>query len=351
MKNLQSYLKKKKISYALFIQDEIPNPNMFYFSGYGGYGALVVPAKKPSYLLVPEMEYELAKEQVKKAKSRIKIKKLKGKLLKQIPGAKNTALDYSSLSHSDYKQLKSKIRSKTKDISKFCQQLRETKSKDEIKKIKKACQITQKIIDSCIKKFNSFKTESEAAAYLVSETYKEGCKPSFDPIIASGKNSSKPHHIPQKTRINKGFCIIDYGVKYEGYCADITRTIYVGRPTEKEKELYSNLNKIQKDVLKRIKADIKAKDLDLSVRKQLGKLNNKFIHALGHGIGIEVHESPNISGKSKEKLEQNSVLAIEPAIYLKGRFGIRIEDDVLVGKDKGILISKPSNKLKILSKK
>lgn len=138
-----------------------------------------------------------------------------------------------------------------------------------------------------------------------------------------------PHHEPKNEKIKKGFCVIDFGVKYKGYCSDITRTAYVGKPSQKEKEIYNMLLKIQKDAISQVKENKKCSELYNFVNESLGKCKKYFTHGLGHGVGVEIHEMPNLTLNSKDRIKNNMVFTIEPGIYFPGKFGIRIEDTIL----------------------
>ena len=260
----------------------------------------------------------------------------------------NIAIDKNNFTLNSYKHFKKQFkRIKIKDISLDCQKLREIKTGKETQFLKKSGEYADKILQKAIKNFKSFKTESEAAAFLEYETKKNGLELSFNPIVASGSNGSMPHHEPANIKIKKGFCVVDFGVKYKGYCSDITRTIYVGKISRKEQEIYNMLLSIQKNAINQIKNNKKCSELYDFVNKSLGKYKKKFIHGLGHGVGVEIHELPNLTLNSKDKIKNNMVFTIEPGIYFPKRFGIRIEDTVLF-KDKPIVLTKTSKDLLII---
>ena len=130
---------------------------------------------------------------------------------------------------------------------------------------------------------------------------------------------------------------MDFGVKYNGYCSDITRTIYFGNPTKKEKVIYNMLLAIQKNTINEIKENKKCSGLYDFVNNQLGKYKSNFTHGLGHGVGVEIHELPNLTLNSKDTVKNSMVFTIEPGIYFPKRFGIRIEDTVLFNKKTHVL--------------
>ena len=340
---LKKVLKDKKLDLALFYSLGMePNPNMVYFAKYYGAGALIVPKKQPPFLIVPKMEYERAKSSfIKKVYSMDKKRffdSISIILRKKRIKAKNIGIDKSAFTLSAYNGFKKYFKSsKTKDLALDCLRLREIKTEEEIKTIKKAFGYSNKIINKAIKNFKKFKTESEAAAFLEYEAKKQGLEMSFPPIIASGKNASMPHHMPKNVRLQKGFCVIDFGIKYKGYCTDITRTIYIGKPTKQEKDIYNFLLKIQKDIIKNIKLNDNCGKLYENCVKNLKNYSKYFTHDLGHGVGTEIHELPNLTLSSKGKIQKNIIFTIEPGIYIPNKLGIRIEDTILMGKNPVLL--------------
>lgn len=332
IKEFQKQLQKEGIDFALFQNAGMePNPNFFYFSGFGGTGAAVIG--KSSFLLVPKMELERAKGCSLLRAYPFDKKRFFESVFYEIRRKKlrcrKIGIDKNVFSLNAAKSLRKWFMGKIVDVSKKCSLLRQVKAKKEVVYLKKSCSHTDRIIKKCIAQFKEFKTESDVAAFLVCETKKSGLGLSFSPIVASGKNASMPHHEPSNSKLNKGFCVIDFGVKYKGYCSDMTRTIYIGNPSLKEKSLYNNLLEIQKNAIENIKDNKKCSELYDFVVKSLGKDAKYFTHGLGHGIGVEIHELPNLTFNSKDKIKNNMVFTIEPGIYIPNRLGIRIEDSVL----------------------
>ena len=159
-----------------------------------------------------------------------------------------------------------------------------------------------------------------------------------------GKNAAIPHHITSNQKLHKGFLLIDCGASYQHYNADMTRMIYLGTPSVSEKAFYALLLKSQESVISIIKEGIPFKNLDDISRKNLGKYSSKFVHSLGHGIGLEVHEAPSFSPDPKNIIKKNQIFTIEPGIYFPNKFGLRIEDTLYFdGKVK--ILTKASKKL------
>lgn len=213
--------------------------------------------------------------------------------------------------------------------------IRDVKSKKEILFIKKACSLADEcfnLIWSNIKK-KKYKKEKDIEQEINLFAAKNNLELAFKPIVASGKNSSIPHH-DNSSKLTNGFLVIDLGFKYKGYCSDATRTFYLGKPSKKEKELYELVLQAQQKIISDIYPGVQEKTLKNNIEEYLKDEHKHFIHSLGHGIGVEVHEFPLI-GKTNTKLKENQVITIEPGVYKKQ--GIRIEDVVVVAKKPEIL--------------
>ena len=182
------------------------------------------------------------------------------------------------------------------------------KDEEEIESIQKACKVTDDCFEYILGYIKPGMTEKQIAREIDDYYYKNAEGTSFDTIVASGENSSKPHAVPTDRKIQeKDIITIDMGCKIDGYCSDMTRTFFVGEIPEEMKKVY-----------------------DLVLKNRLN--NYDLIHALGHGVGLDIHESPIISTRSENILKENMVVTDEPGIYIAGQFGIRIEDTVLITK-------------------
>ena len=326
---MRKLLKQKRLDAVIFYNLDIENldGNYFYAAGTAALGIIIIPANGEKKHLVPDME----KGRVKGKTYRLSIDNLK----KYTQKYKKIGADLNELSVTSYRKLKRFSQAKIVNISDEMQELRSIKSEDEIRKIRKACRITDDILHKTVKRFGEFTKESHISAFMINEMLKMGCKPSFDPVVASGKAASVAHH-EFSNKIRKGFMIIDFGVRYKGYCSDMTRTFYVGKPGRKEIELYQHVLEVQKECI-RLSSERTTKELQDFAKEQLG---TRFNHAIGHGIGINVHES--VGGK----LRPGTVFTIEPGYYIPEKLGIRIEDDVLMTKKGPQLLTRfPKNLL------
>ena len=215
-------------------------------------------------------------------------------------------------------------------------------NKKEIKNTKKACEITDKIFKECFDNIKNFKTEKKIYNFLLKKTRENKCKPAYKPIVAN--NNWIIHPKPRKYKLKEGFLLIDFGVKYKGYCCDETRTIYLGKPNKNDIELYNLILKIQETAIKNLKLGIECSKFSKKHVDLFKGYRKYFIHALGHGVGKRIHQGPRISEKSKDNFEKNTIIAIEPGLYFKNKYGIRIEDTILI-KDKPIILTKTGKKL------
>lgn len=207
------------------------------------------------------------------------------------------------------------------------------KDEEELSNLRKACEITDNCFSYIISYIKPGMTEKQIAKEI-EEYYKERTDGlSFDTIVASGENTSKPHAVPSDRKIqNEDIITIDMGCKYNGYCSDMTRTFFVGKVPEEVKPVYDLVLKNQKQTLDEYKDGASIRMISKMVVNDF-KLNNyDLIHSLGHGVGLEIHEPPFINQNTDATLKENMVVTDEPGIYIAGKFGVRIEDTVQITK-------------------
>jgi Xaa-Pro aminopeptidase len=207
---------------------------------------------------------------------------------------------------------------------------------------KKAIEIACRVMDQL--RIRAGQTEKEIAGWIEREIASDGATPSFATIVGSGLNSIDPHAKPSHKRIKKGEqVVVDLGARYKGYCSDLTRTFFIGRPTAKYLHLYQIVKTAQLKAIAAVKDGVLCREIDITAREYLKRYCFKmchisekkcpgdcFIHTTGHGVGVKIHQYPRISMKSRKKLKAGMVITIEPGLYIKGWGGIRIEDMVLV---------------------
>ena len=224
------------------------------------------------------------------------------------------------------------------------------KDDEEIASIKKACEITDKCFSMLKEYIKPGLTEKQIARKIHNYYMENSEGESFETIVASGENSSKPHAVPTDRIIqSRDIITIDMGCIINGYCSDMTRTIFIGEPTEEQKNIYNLVLKNQKIALNQIREGANIKNIVKGVESDFNINNQTLIHSLGHGVGLEIHEAPIVGIKNDTPLKENMVITDEPGIYIAGNFGVRIEDTVLVTK-KGQITLTESDKECIIIK-
>ena len=218
------------------------------------------------------------------------------------------------------------------------EKLRIYKDEDEIENIKEAARITDATLERIIRKtIKAGMTERDIATEIEYQFRKLGASgPSFDTIVVSGTRTSLPHGTPTNKKVENGDMItMDIGCLYNGYCSDITRTIFLGTPHDIAKKTYNQVLEVQKEAIAYVSEEMKCKDAELFVRGKFSDMNIEkyFVHSLGHGVGLDIHELPTVSERSRFNIEKGMVFTIEPGIYIPDVLGVRIEDMVYVGKD------------------
>lgn len=213
-------------------------------------------------------------------------------------------------------------------------QPRRLKNKDELMALGRAITVAEDGFRAAITAIKPGQTELDIAARLEFEMKRRGASgPAFNTICAEGPNAAKPHAVPGKRKIKNGSAIlIDWGARVGGYNSDLTRMVFVGSIPPKIRQIYSVVLEAQLAAIEAIKPGKRMCDIDAVARKIIADagFGKQFTHGLGHGLGLEVHEAPSLSWRSKEKLEAGMVVTVEPGIYLPGVGGVRIEDDILV---------------------
>ena len=246
----------------------------------------------------------------------------------------NVGFEENYVTYAKYKEYMHKFKiNNFVETENIIEKQRAIKDDDEIKNITTACEITDKCFSHLLDFIKPGMTEKQIAKEI-DEFYNinsDGL--SFDTIVASGENSSKPHAVPTDRKIlEQDIITIDMGCKYNGYCSDMTRTIFVGSVPEYVKPVYDLVLKNQTQTLDQMKDGENIRLLTKMVENDFRLHNFDLIHSLGHGVGLEIHERPFISYRNDNQLKENMVVTDEPGIYLPGKFGVRIEDTVLITK-------------------
>lgn len=259
----------------------------------------------------------------------------------------NIGFEENYATYKQYHYLKQKYKvNNLVETENIIEKLRAVKDNEEVEKIKKACEITDKCFKHLLNFIKIGKTEKEVALEIEDFFRKNGAEGlAFEPIVAAGKNTSNPHWKPSEKAIQMADPIlIDMGCKYQGYCSDMTRTIFMGCILEEIKPIYDLVLKSQLYTIQGIKEYASIKTLSQMVESDFRLNNYDLVHSLGHNIGLEIHEMPYINSKNDTFLKENMVLANEPGIYIPDKYGIRIEDTILVEKNGcTVLTQSPKN--------
>ena len=246
----------------------------------------------------------------------------------------NVGFEEYDISYAKYKEYIRKYKiNNFVETEHIIEKQRMIKDEEEIVNIQKACEITDNCFSYILNYIKPGMTEKQIADEI-EEYYKQRTDGlSFDTIVASGENTSKPHAVPTNRKIQeKDIITIDMGCKVNGYCSDMTRTFFVGEVPEEVKPIYDLVLKNQVQTQEAYKDGASTRLLTKMVENDF-KLNNyDLIHSLGHGVGLEIHEPPYVSYSSDTQLRENMVVTNEPGIYIPGKFGVRIEDTVQITK-------------------
>ena len=334
----------------------ISNPvNVRYLTGIVAEGVLLITRKENIFLT--EGRYIEEVNQILTIDDGIIVYEFKDFSLDEYENffmfCENVGFEEDYVTYAQYKEIMHKYKvNNFQETEKVIEKQRMIKDEEEIEKITKACEIT----DQCFTHLLSFikigQTEKEIALEIERYFKMHGAEDvSFETIVASGKNSSKPHAIPTDKKIELGDVItIDFGCKYEGYCSDMTRTIFAGYIPEDVKPIYDLVLKNQTQTQEEYKEGANVKILARMVENDF-KLNGyDLIHSLGHGVGLDIHEYPYIHGKNDFILKDKMVITNEPGIYLPGKFGVRIEDTTLITKSGCINLTKSDKNYNIVDK-
>ncbi|EMF0534159.1 M24 family metallopeptidase [Enterococcus hirae] len=272
--------------------------------------------------------------------------------LVQKEGLRELGFEETTVSFLEYSVLEEIIDAQLIPISGMIEELREIKDEEEIAIIEKACSIADLAYDHILKMIQPGMTEIEVANQLDFYMRSLGASGvSFETIVASGLRSAMPHGVASKKNIEQGDLItIDFGCYYEGYVSDMTRTFAIGDPGEQLKEIYQIVLEAQLAVLEVAKPGVTGKQLDAVARDYITKhgYGEAFGHSTGHGIGLEIHEGPNVSVRAEKQFVPGNIITDEPGIYLPGIGGVRIEDDLLITSDGNRVLTHSPKELIIL---
>jgi Xaa-Pro aminopeptidase len=336
----------KKITEKLFennIDGFVVNKpeNQYYISGFSGEGLIIITGRK-NYIITDSRYTEQAKNEAQGFEI---IERQKGTspflmsfhIIKDL-GLKIIGFESHSLTVKEYDELVETYKNITLiKTDGFIEQLRTVKDSYEINLIKSAQKITDKAFEYILGLIKPGVSELDLVAELEFFMKKNGSKSkAFPTILVSGPRTSLPHGSPSERILQSGdFVTIDFGARFSGYCSDMTRTVVIGKPSERQLSIYNTVLNAQIKAIEYIKPGIIGKDADSVARKIISKqgFGDYFGHGLGHGVGLEIHEAPSLSPKGESHLLPGMIVTVEPGIYIEKYGGVRIEDMVVITKN------------------
>jgi Xaa-Pro aminopeptidase len=312
-------------------------PNVRYLTGFTGSAGTLLASARPVFTTDGRYKVQ-ASQQVQRAKIVVGNGSALASAIKEIRKARIRRLGIES-EHMTVATRRILARElgrgvKLVDTTAAVENLRLIKDRDEVRLIRKAVDLGSKLLPVVTKALKAGKTEASAAARLEFAAREQGAEAmSFETIVAAGARSALPHGVASATRLpRKGFVVLDYGVILEGYCSDMTRTVCIGGATSEQRRVYNAVLEAQLAAIAAVAPGRTVGEVDEAARSVLKRagLDQYFIHSTGHGVGLEIHESPRVAARQKDLLQPGMVITIEPGVYIGGKFGVRIEDMVLV---------------------
>jgi Xaa-Pro aminopeptidase len=313
-------------------------PNVRYLCGFTGSAGAILIIENKTLFFTDGRYTEQASEEVESAKVVVGKKGHLAAVKEALSKGKNIKLGVEAerLSAAEYSRLRASLPAsiKLKPAPSLVEDLRMVKDPEEVDQIRAAVQLGSSLFDGLVNTIRPGVTELQVAAELEYAAAKAGAEGmSFPTIIASGPRSALPHGRASRQVIPaNGFVVCDFGVILGGYCSDMTRTLYVGRPSAEAKRFYGAVLDAQVAAVQAVSAGRSEEQVDMAARKLLQKmgLGKYFTHSTGHGVGLEIHEPPRLAKGQKSALKAGMVITAEPGAYIPGKWGVRIEDMVVV---------------------
>ena len=313
------------------------SPHLRYLTGYSGSNGLCIVTQSDVFFLT-DFRY---KEQIQQEVTCSRPVVTSGDLIEKaaagnlLRGCKRVAVEKDYLPLGQFQELRSNFpKVRFVPTAEYVESFAAVKNDAEISLLRQAIRITDAVLAKVLKIIRPGISELDVSAEISYYHKKLGAeKDSFEPIVVSGSRASLPHGRPSSKKIKNGELVtLDLGCIYNGYCSDLTRTVAVGKAGAEERKVYDVVLKAQQLAIDSAKNGISGRELDGVARKYIRSrgYGKYFGHGLGHGIGLEIHEAPRVSARSLHTLRDGNVVTVEPGVYLPGRFGVRIEDDIVV---------------------
>ena len=321
-------------------------PNIRYLTGFtGSAGLLLVQPSRT--VLVTDFRYAVQAEQEVGSAAGVEIdrasvwERLK-RVLDQQP-ADTLGIEAHAVTVRDAERISGWVRGRVVPTSDLVERLRASKSAGEVASIRAAAELAQEAFAEILPTVKAGERELDVAARLECALRRRGSEwHPFQTIVASGPRSALPHARTSHRQIGAGeWLLLDFGAQVDGYCADLTRTVAMGRADERQREVYELVRAAQERARLQLRAGMSGREADALARDLLTTrgYGDAFGHSLGHGLGLEVHEAPRLAPTVDAPLPAGAVVTVEPGIYLPGWGGVRLEDDVYLGADGPELLS------------
>jgi Xaa-Pro aminopeptidase len=328
--------------------------NYMYMSGFTGTSAILY-INDHRAVLITDFRYT---EQAAKQAPDYEIVRYQGSIYDELnrllesDNISDLYFEDSDLTYSQYTEYAGKLSAKLVPSGRMMEELRIVKDDAEIELIKKSAEIADQVFSHILGFIRPGLSEIEIAAEMEHHMRRLGAEgPSFETILASGKRSSMPHGVASDKKVEMGDVItLDFGTIYKGYCSDITRTVFLGKPDREIEKIYNIVLEANLLGLEAVKCGRRGKEIDGEVREFIRKAGygDYFGHGLGHGVGLEIHEDPTLSVRGDMVLTDGMIVTVEPGIYIPGLGGVRIEDMVVADGEKARVLTASTKEMIVL---
>ena len=348
---LQGLVEQSKLDALLLVH----LPNIRYLTGFTGSAAALLVTEKGSVFFTDGRYTSQAREEVQGARIMVERKSPLAAAAAWIKAQRRGSaswrlgIEAENLTVAEESRLRESLAGKVRlrPAPPLVERARMIKDADEIEVLRQAVNLGASLFDTALKAIRPGVPENEVAAEMEYAASRAGAETmSFPTIIASGARSALPHGRASGQPIRPdGFVVCDFGVILGGYCSDMTRTVYVGRVAEEARQMYEAVREAQQAAVNAVQPGRSVGEVDRAARNLLkrNRLARYFTHSTGHGVGLEIHESPRVAAGQDEPLRPGMVITIEPGVYVPGKWGVRIEDMVLVT-ERGAEVLTPTSK-------
>lgn len=340
---------------AILVINDPPDATFQWATGlhhggtFEGSATVLRPGEVPT-VFVPQLEETTARKGMGEVVVFSGQEGLREALADRLDGVETVGLDLEKVTVKRYRKLERSLDADLVDVGEAILQARLIKDTDELEAIRGACRITDHIADDIEAHLAQASTEAELAADIVRTILAEGAGLSFDPIVALGPNSAEPHYAPSTVPLREGALLVDMGAKADGYCSDITRTYHIGQPDQTFEKMYEICDQALEAALDTIAPGVQGGTVHQAAEDVIdaSRFKGRFIHTVGHSIGVEVHDGGRLHTSQDLELEPGMVFTVEPGIYVEGEAGVRLEEDIVVTQDGCDVLTGADRHLRVL---